>query len=349
MQITEIPTSTHERVLRVADRDADLIGFIALHSTGRGPAAGGLRMRPYDSEAAALADVLGLSRGMSYKTAAADLPLGGGKSVIIGDPAHKSEAQLRAMAAAVDSLGGAYWTAEDMGMSPEDMAVMRTVTPYVAGLADGPFASGDPSPVTARGIFYAIRTTAERVFGSRVLEGRRIAVQGVGHVGWQLCKLLRAAGADLVVADTDAARAAKTAETFGADIVAPGDILTVEADILAPCAVGGLLTEDSVAALRVRAVCGGANTQLASDAAGDALHARGILFAPDYVANAGGIVNVATEIRRIADRRGFVTDKLAALEASLAAIFDRAEAERTGPHRVADRTVAPLLASRTAA
>ena len=349
MQITEIPTSTHERVLRVADRDADLLGFIALHSTVRGPAAGGLRMRPYDDEAAALADVLGLSRGMSYKTAAADLPLGGGKSVIIGDPAHKSEAQLRAMAAAVDSLGGAYWTAEDMGMSPDDMAVMRAVTPYVAGLTDGPFASGDPSPVTARGIFYAIRTTAERIFGSRVLEGRRIAVQGLGHVGWQLCKLLRAAGAELIVADTDAARAAKTAETFGADVVAPEGILTVEADILAPCAVGGILTVDSVAALRVRAVCGGANTQLASDAAGDALHARGILFAPDYVANAGGIVNVATEIRRIADRRGFVTDKLAALEGSLAAIFDRAEAERAGPHRVADGTIAPLLASRTAA
>jgi leucine dehydrogenase len=349
MQITDIPTRTHERVLRVEDREAGLLGFIALHSTVRGPAAGGLRMRPYDSEEAALADVLGLSRGMSFKTAAADLPLGGGKSVIIGDPAHKTEAQLRAMATAVDSLGGAYWTAEDMGMSPEDMAVMRAVTPYVAGLADGPFASGDPSPVTARGIFYAIRTTAERVFGSRVLEGRRIAVQGLGHVGWQLCKLLRAAGADLVLADTNAARAAKTAETFGAEVVAPDAILTVEADILAPCAVGGILTEDSVAALRVRAVCGGANTQLASDAAGDAMHARDVLFAPDYVANAGGIVNVATEIRRIADRRGFVTEKLAALETTLAAIFDRAATERVGPHRVADRIMMPLVGHETAA
>jgi leucine dehydrogenase len=349
MQITDIATDTHERVCRVEDRAAGLVGFIALHSTARGPAAGGLRMRPYDSEQAALADVLGLSRGMSFKTAAADLPLGGGKAVILGDPAAKTEAQLRAMAAAVDSLQGRYWTAEDMGMSPDDMAVMRAVTPYVAGLAEGAFASGDPSPVTARGIFYAIRVTAERVWGDRRLEGRRVAVQGLGHVGWQLCKLLRAAGAELIVADMDAGRAAKTAETFGAEQVAPEAILSAEADILAPCAVGGILTEESAAALRVRAVCGGANTQLASDAAGDALHARGILYAPDYVVNAGGIVNVATEICRIADRRGFVTEKLSALERTLGAIFERAAAEDLGPHRVADRTIAPLLGRKTAA
>ncbi|MDG4647424.1 Glu/Leu/Phe/Val dehydrogenase dimerization domain-containing protein [Roseibacterium sp. SDUM158017] len=343
MQIEEISVPTHETVLRVRDADAGLRGFIALHSTARGPAAGGLRMRAYASEDAALADVLALSRGMTLKNAAADLPLGGGKAVILGDPAGRTEAQLRAMGRAIATLEGRYWTAEDMGMSPADMAVIREETRFVAGLPDGPFASGDPSPRTARGVFYAMRVAAERRLGSRVLEGRRVAVQGLGHVGWHLAKQLRAAGADLVVADADPARAAQAAQTFAAETVAPDAILTAPADILAPCAVGGIIDEETAHTLAASVVCGAANTQLASDAAGDILHRRGVLFVPDYIANAGGIVNVAAEILQIPDRVHFVTGKLAALEDMTGLILHRAADEGVGPHRVADRIVAARL------
>lgn len=343
MKITELTIPSHEQVLRVEDTQSGLVGFIAVHSTVLGPAAGGLRMRRYESEDAALEDVLRLSRGMSYKNAAADLPLGGGKSVILGDPDTKTEAQLQAFGRAIDSLGGRYVTAEDMGMSPEDMAVIRGVTPHVAGLDDGEFASGDPSPITAQGIFNAIRTTARRRFGSPLLEGRKVALQGLGHVGWHLAKLLKAAGAELIVADVDAERTANAAKTFGAEVVAPDAILSVEADILAPCAIGGILNAETIPNLRVGAVAGGANNQLATEEDGAALHARGILYAPDYVANAGGIVNAATEILRIEDRESFVADKLAAIDATLESIFAEAARRNVSPAAVADETVAARL------
>lgn len=349
MQITTLSIPTHEKVLRVEDRAADLTGFIALHSTKLGPAAGGLRMRPYATEDDALDDVLRLSRGMTFKNAAADLPLGGGKAVIIGDPRKKTEAQLEAFGRAIDGLAGRYWTAEDMGMSPADMAVIARTTRCVAGRSKGQFASGDPSPITARGIFNAIRTTATYRFGSPVLEGRHVAVQGLGNVGWHLCKLLRAAGADLTVTDIDADRVAWAGRSFGAQGVAPDQILQVKADILAPCAIGGILNADTIPALRVDAVAGGANNQLATAEDGAALHARGILYAPDYVANAGGIINVATEILQIADRDRFVTEKLAALDRTLGAIFHRAASRDLGPAFVADETVEQLMARSRAA
>lgn len=343
MQTRPIAVPTHETVLRVEDRDSGLLGFIAIHSTTLGPAAGGLRMRPYADEAAALEDALRLSRGMSFKNAAAGLPLGGGKAVIVGDPANKTPAQLRAFGAAIQTLGGRYWTAEDMGMTPADMAEIRAATRYVAGLESGAFASGDPSPITARGIFQSMRTTAAHRFGTPSLADRRIAVQGLGNVGWALCKMLRAAGADLVVADLDPGRTAQAARCLGAEIIAPEAILAVAADVLAPCAMGGILNADTIPALRVAAVCGGANTQLATDKDGARLAARGILYAPDYIVNAGGIINVATEILGIRDAAPFVEAKLAAIDATLAAIFT--EALRTGetPADVADRMVAPRL------
>jgi len=348
MQIETLTIPTHDTVLRVTDAEAGLTGFIAIHSTARGPAAGGLRMRAYESEAyesedAALADVLALSRGMTLKTAAADLPLGGGKAVILGNPAEKTEAKLHAMGRAVETLGGRYWTAEDMGMSPADMQVVRRETRFVAGLPDGPYASGDPSPRTARGVFYAMRVAAERRFGSRDLAGRTVAIQGLGHVGWHLAKLARAAGAELLVSDIDPARSAQAAATFGAEVVAHDAILTARADILAPCAIGGVITEEVASVIPARIVCGAANNQLASDAAGDILHRRGILYAPDYVANGGGIVNVAAEILRVPDRMHFVTERLSALERMMAHILDSAARAGTGPHRVADRIVAERL------
>ena len=349
MQVTELSHPTHETVVRVADPASGLVGFIAIHSTVLGPAAGGLRMRPYASEAEALTDVLRLSAGMSFKNAAAGLPLGGGKAVILGDPAAKTPAQLRAFGAAIDTLAGRYWTAEDMGMSPEDMAVLRDATPYVAGLDTGAFASGDPSPITARGIFQSIRTTARHRFGTAQLDGRRVAIQGLGHVGWALGVLLRAAGATLVVADQNAERAELAERYLGATAVAPGDILAAEADILAPCAIGGVLNAESIPALRAAAVCGGANNQLATAEDAGRLSARGILYAPDYVVNGGGIINVATEILQIEDRAGFVEDKLRALDATLDAILTAAAKRNASPAEIADDIIAPRLHPASAA
>lgn len=348
MHITNITSPAHEHVIRVSDAGAGLTGFIALHSTQLGPAAGGLRMRAYENEDAALNDVLRLSHGMTFKNAAAGLPLGGGKAVIMGDPATKTPAMLAAFGRAIDMLKGRYWTAEDMGMSPQDMAVLAGVTPYVAGLPDGDLASGDPSPVTAQGIFNAIRCTARHRFGSDDLTGRRVAVQGLGHVGWHLAGLLRQAGARLVVADIDARQSARANAEFGAEVVGVEDILTVRADILAPCAIGGILNARTIEALNVAAVAGGANNQLATPADGDRLHARGILYAPDYVANAGGIINVATEILRIADRPAFVAGKLAQAEATLDAILSGAAAHGVAPHRLADETVLAQMQTKAA-
>lgn len=349
MELHEIDAPGHEQVLRVEDADSGLVGYIAIHSTWAGPAVGGLRMRPYGSEQEALTDVLRLSRGMTYKNAAAGLPLGGGKAVILGGPATaKTPALLSAFGRALARLEGRYWTAEDMGMTPEDMAIIAGETEYVAGRPDGPFASGDPSPITARGIFNAIRTTARHRFGSDDLAGRHVAVQGLGHVGAHLGALLHEAGARLTVADIDPARTARARADWGAEAATPEGILTVEADILAPCAIGAILNADSIPQLRVAAVAGGANNQLATPEDGRRLHARGILYAPDYVANAGGIINVATEVLRIDDRAAWVTGKLAALDATLDRILTRAAAEGLGPDAVADATVEAQMAQSAA-
>lgn len=349
MKITHLSQPDHETVLRVADPATGLVGFIAVHSTTLGPAAGGLRMRPYADEATALEDALRLSAGMSFKNAAAGLPLGGGKAVIMGDPRQKTDAQLRAFGMAIETLNGRYWTAEDMGMSPEDMAVLHEATQFVAGRDAGDFASGDPSPITARGIFQSIRTAAQHRFGSAALQGRRVAIQGLGHVGWSLAVLLRAAGAALSVSDIDPRRAAQAARCLGAEIVAPEAILTAKADIFAPCAVGGILNETSIPALRVSIVCGGANNQLACPEDAARLHNRGVLYAPDYVVNAGGIINVATEILRIRDRAGFVQDKLHAIDNTLAAILREAARQGRSPAAVADAIIAPRFQPQSAA
>ncbi len=343
MQITPIPTATHEQLVKVTDPGIGLTGFIAIHSTQLGPAAGGLRMRPYMDEAEAIEDVLRLSRGMTYKNAAAGLPLGGGKAVIIGDPRHKTSAQLRAFGRAVEALDGRYWTAEDMGMTPADMGMLAQETRFVAGLADGPYASGDPSPITARGIFNAIRTTARHRFGTDNLDGMHVAVQGLGHVGMHLCALLHDTGVRLSVTDMVDASVAKAVNAFDAQPVAPSGILTTQADILAPCAIGGILNEQSIPQLRVKAIAGGANNQLATARDGARLHARGILYAPDFVANGGGIINVATEILRIKDREAFVADKLAALDATMDSILTRAIRTDVSPNDVAEQIVDEML------
>lgn len=344
MELTRIDTPGHEDVVRVQDAATGLTGFIAIHSTQLGPAAGGLRMRPYDSEAAALEDALRLSRGMTYKNAAAELPLGGGKAVIMGDPAtRKSPELLRAFGRAVASLEGRYWTAEDMGMTPADMAVIQEETDFVAGLADGKFASGDPSPITARGIFNAIRTAARHRFGSDDLTGKTVSVQGLGHVGQHLCALLAEAGARLVVTDINQDAVRRVVEIHGATPVSTDGIFAAEADIFAPCAIGAILNAETIPSLRVSVVAGGANNQLATPEDGARLHARGILYAPDFVANGGGIINAATEILRIENREAWVADKLAALDRTMDRILTRARTLDVSPNEVAERIVEETL------
>ncbi len=342
--LTRLAIPTHEEVYRVEDRDSGLRGFIALHSTCPGPAAGGLRMRVYDGDDAAIEDVLNLSRGMSYKNAAAGLPLGGGKAVIMGNPAtDKTPGLLRAMGRAINSLQGRYWTAEDMGMSPEDMAEIARETRFVAGLDSGKHASGDPSPVTARGVFNAMRAGAAQVFGTTDLGGRHVAVQGLGHVGWHLCLMLHEAGAQLSVADMDPARVAGTVKEFGATAVDPRAIHAAEADIFAPCAIGGILNPRSIPEIRARMICGAANNQLSGSSDAKALQERGILYLPDYVANGGGIINVAAEILQIDDRAQWVEERLTAMQARMTHIVARAIGEGISPALIADQMVEEQL------
>lgn len=344
MVLTQIDAPGHEGVWRIEDAESGLLGLIAIHSTQLGPAAGGVRMRPYDSIEDALEDALRLSQGMTLKNAAAGLPLGGGKAVIMGDPArNKTPGLLRAFGRAVARLDGRYWTAEDMGMTPTDMAEIARETGCVAGLEQGSHASGDPSPITARGIFNAIRAVARHRLGSDDLSGRTLSVQGLGNVGWNLCAFLQEQGARLVVSDIDPARTARAEGEFNASVVASDAIFDVDADIFAPCAIGGILDADRIDRLRVKAVAGGANNQLATAEDGHRLHRRGILYAPDFVANGGGIINVATEILRIDAREAWVADKLAALDATMDRILHAAKARDVSPHHVAEAIVAEVL------
>ena len=337
--ITHVDVSGYEQVLRIERPELGLLAFIAVHSTAFGPAAGGLRMRPYDDEADALDDVLRLARGMTYKNVAANLPLGGGKAVIIGDPhCEKTPEKLLAVAQVIESLGGAYWTAEDMGMGPDDMELIASRTAYVAGRSNGAYASGDPSPVTAAGVFAAIKATYRRRFRHDIA-GAAIAIQGLGHVGWSLAEKLAGAGCRLIVADTDRTRVDRARAAFGCAAAEPDEIIYVEADLFAPCAIGGVLNDETIPRLSARAIAGAANNQLAEPRHGRMLDARGVLYAPDYVANGGGIINVAAEINRIDNREDWVAGKLANLSATLDAIFDEAEREGLAPPDAADQMV----------
>jgi leucine dehydrogenase len=277
-----------------------LFTFVAVHSTIRGPALGGCRMWTYEDSRAALRDVLRLSRAMTYKAAVADLRLGGGKGVIaapIGGrlSSERRHAVLLDFADTVEALGGAYITAEDVGTSSRDMSVIAERTRHVAGLARGRGGSGDPSPFTALGVEYAIRASCERVFSSGSLRGRRIGVIGLGHVGSRVAKRCARAGATLLLADVDD-RKRRLAEQLGGRWTTPDGALDAEVDVLVPCALGGFLDEETVPYLRCRIIAGAANNQLADDRIADLLAARGILWAPDFVVNAGGLINIAEEL-----------------------------------------------------
>ncbi len=284
----------HEQVVFCHDKASGYRGIIAIHDTTLGPALGGCRFWNYASEDAAIVDALRLSRGMTYKNAVAGLNLGGGKSVIIGDnTAANREMLFRAHGRFVDSLGGRYVTAEDVGTTVEDMDFVHMETKHVTGLGSK---SGDPSSVTAHGVFRAIQASAFQQWGSDRLDSRTIAIQGLGHVGYYLAKALHAAGAKLIVTDIDAGRVRRVVDEMGATAVALDEIYRAKADIFTPCALGGVINDDTIPQLKVAIVAGAANNQLLEDRHGDALEARGILYAPDYVANAGGVINVSGEL-----------------------------------------------------
>ncbi len=323
---------SHEQIVFAHDPVSGLRAIIAVHDTSLGPALGGCRIWTYDSEAAAVSDVLRLSRGMSFKAALAGLPLGGGKAVVLIAPGRpKTAAMMRAMGAAVDRLGGRYVTAEDVGSSVEDMNAVATATRHVAGRDDD---GGDPSPYTARGVFLCLEAAVRHRL-RRDLEGVHVAVKGLGHVGFGLAALLHEAGARLTVADIDAARLAKAREAFAAAAVPVQAIAAVAADVFAPCALGGDLSEASIPRLRAGIVCGAANNQLATADDDLRLARRGVLYCPDYLVNAGGLISVAR--RPLGFTAEAVEAKLAALPATLAEVLSTAEREGSGPGAVADR------------
>jgi leucine dehydrogenase len=327
----------HELVIFGHDAPTGLKAIVAIHSTTLGPAAGGCRMWPYASQAEAVADVLRLSRGMSYKNAMAGLPFGGGKAVIIGDSRTvKTPELLAAFGRMVDSLRGRYVTAEDVGTTTADMAHVARATRYVAGLGRAPgVAGGDPAPKTALGVFLGLKAAVKFRLGRDDLAGLTVAVQGVGGVGYHLCGLLAAAGARLKVADVLPTAVARVCDEFGAAPVAPVRVLEEEADVLAPCALGAILNARTIARLRAPVIAGAANNQLAQAQDGEALRAAGVLYAPDYVINAGGIISVAREYYGGTEAQ--VIEDIHGIPARLTEIFERARRESRPTSEIADR------------
>ena len=297
MLFETLETSGHEQVVFCHNRDAGLKAIIAIHNTTLGPALGGVRMRPYANTDDALRDVLRLSRTMTYKNALAGLNVGGGKAVIIGDPkTAKSEVLFRAFGRQVEALAGRYITAEDVGTDVNDMENIYLETGFVTGVHQVHGGSGDPAPFTAYGALQALMASVKRKFGHEEVGKTSIAVQGLGHIGMELVKLLRDRGAKLYVTDLDSTLVDRAVSDFGAEAVKPDEIHEVNADVFAPCALEGAISLDVLPRLKARIICGTANNQLANPEVGDELHARGILYAPDYAVNAGGVMNVSLEI-----------------------------------------------------
>ena len=327
----------HELVVFGNDARTGLRAIIAIHSTTLGPAAGGCRMRPYATTAEAVADVLRLSRGMSYKNAMAGLALGGGKAVIMGDSRKAKTAELfEAFGRLVDSLGGRYVTAEDVGTTITDMSNVARATRYVAGLGTAPGrAGGDPGPKTALGVHLGIKAAVKFRLGRSDLKGVKVAIQGLGGVGQHLCGLLAAEGAELFVADVQAAAVQRAQEQFKAHPVAVEEVLALDVDVLSPCALGAVLNSKAIPKLRARIVAGAANNQLAQDGDGAALQAASILYAPDYVINAGGIISVSREYQGGASEAQVIAD-IQAIPARLTEIFERARRENRPTNQVAD-------------
>ncbi len=335
LQIKEISVEGFERVLHIVDKKAGLNAIIAIHNTQLGPALGGTRIHPYASFEDALSDACRLAEGMTFKASVSEVGFGGGKSVIIADPKKdKTPELLKSFGAAVDLLGGSYICAEDAGSTTADMHIIRQSTKYVVGLAHSK-SSGDPSPFTTWGVLRGIQSVAKRLYGSDSLEGKKIAIQGLGSVGGRLAELLFWQGAQLILSDIDQEKTATLAARYNAKAVAPSEILSVECDILAPCAMGAVINDTTLPKLRCKAIAGAANNQLLSSVHADKLKAMGILYAPDFVINAGGLLNVAAEL----DDDGYSPTgpryKIHHIYDTLLAIYDIAERNGESTYKAA--------------
>lgn len=342
MEIIKVtPKTDHETVLIGRDAASGYHGIIAIHNTSLGPAVGGTRFWNYASEEEALTDALRLSHGMTYKNALAGLPLGGGKSIIIGDSKSPNrEELLRAHGRFVNTLEGRYITAEDVGTSPADMEIVRTETQYVAGLLGR---SGDPSPLTARGVFRAIQASSKFLWDTDQLSGRTVALQGCGNVGHNLAKLLHEAGAKLIVADVYENNLSRVVAATGAETVHPDEIFSVSADVFAPCALGGILNDRTIPELKVKIVAGAANNQLLEERHGAMLRERNILYAPDYVANAGGILNGTIEL--LGWKPEDALRKIDEIYDTTLRIFESAQAQNLTTNKAADQLAEERLRS----
>ncbi len=326
----------YEELVFFQDRTTGLRAIVAIHDTTLGPALGGCRFWQFTSERAAIDDVLRLARGMTYKASVAGLNLGGGKSVIIGNPkTHKTEALLRAFGRFIQTLRGRYIVAEDVGTTTDDMKIIHKETGYVAGLESVRGGSGDPSPVTAYGVFHGMQACTREVFDTRELEGMTVAIQGAGHVGYNLARYLKKDGARIIATDIYKKNAMRLVEEFGAEYVAPEKIYSVNCDIFSPCALGGILDDKNTRALRCRIVAGSANNQLKSGRHGEKLKELGILYAPDFVINSGGLINVADEMRGY--NRPRAMHKAARIYNVVSRVIKTARQEDIPPHVAADR------------
>jgi leucine dehydrogenase len=332
------PGTDHERVVLCRDPEASYRSVIAIHSTAAGPAVGGTRLWSYTTEEEAVADALRLSRGMTYKNAMAGLPLGGGKSVVLKDgEALDREALFRAHGRAIERLGGRYIAGEDVGTSPADMEIIRRETEHVGGIL------GDPSPNTAHGVLRAMQAAAFHHWGSDGLAGRTVAIQGCGNVGFQLARELHGAGAILIVTDLDPERARRVVATAGARAVEPDRIFETEADVFAPCALGGVLNAATIPRLRVEIVAGAANNQLREDRDGERLRERDILYAPDYVANAGGVIGGCREVLGWSEETA--RERIEGIYDTMLAVLRLAGEQDVPPHAAADRLAEQRLAA----
>jgi leucine dehydrogenase len=335
----------HETVAFFDDKNTGLRAIIAIHSTTLGPACGGVRMHPYASGDEALTDALRLARGMSYKSAIAGLPLGGGKAVILGDPLKdKSEARLLAFADCVNALAGRYIAAMDVGMTPRDMPVIARRTKYIGGYDQPGKTGGDSGPLTALGVFVGLKAAVKHRLGVDTTRDLTVAIQGLGKVGMDLAKRLHAEGARLVVADVNADAARTAAETLNAEVVPPDAIVTAKCDVLSPNALGAILNDVTIPALHARVIAGGANNQLAEGRHGDALAARNVLYAPDYVINGGGIIRVAGQIFDWPDAD--IEARVLAIAGTLNEIFRRADVESVPTGVIADRMAEERIAQK---
>lgn len=333
MEIFRKSTNTdHEEVLFAYDTSSGYRGIIAIHSTALGPAVGGTRFWNYASEEEALDDALRLSRGMTYKSALARLPLGGGKSIIVGDnQIANREALFRSHGRFVDTLNGRYITAEDVGTSPADMEIVRRETQHVAGLLGR---SGDPSPYTARGVFRAIQAAMKYRWNKDDLQAVTVAIQGCGHVGYSLGKLLNKAGAQLIVSDVNEKAVVRVAEELGAEVVDPDEIFRVSADVFAPCALGGVINDQTISEFQVQIIAGSANNQLLDERHGEMLRERHILYVPDYLANVGGVLNGCIEL--LGWNAAQAAKRIDEIYNTTLMIFETAKAQGLTTNRAAD-------------